>query len=227
MAVYEETGKLIGQRVLPLDGLQAGYRHISLRTEGNFPLSLPTLFCEIILKSYVPDGWSAFVDQLNKPLSQRKAEEALAASLNNASDAGAASSGSSIRRCRGLADPASGSSPSLDSRVTTGTSASGGSEPTGSTTDTTSVASGMSVKLKSPAEAMIPITLAYLREQKSFCKLKHKQEKDLALVKKRQAKEQNLLGEQQSKAMGKVKIDHVKPARSPMIQIGNQRKDLG
>ena len=32
--VYEETGKLIGQRILPLEGLCAGYRHISLRTEG-------------------------------------------------------------------------------------------------------------------------------------------------------------------------------------------------
>ena len=25
IAVYEETGKLIGQRILPLDGLQAGW----------------------------------------------------------------------------------------------------------------------------------------------------------------------------------------------------------
>jgi phosphatidylinositol phospholipase C beta len=56
ISVYEETGKLIGQRVLPLDGLQAGYRHISLRTEGNFPLALPTIFCHIVLKTYVPDG---------------------------------------------------------------------------------------------------------------------------------------------------------------------------
>ena len=56
IAVYEETGKLIGQRILPLDGLQAGYRHISLRTEGNFPLSLPTVFCKLVLKTYVPDG---------------------------------------------------------------------------------------------------------------------------------------------------------------------------
>ena len=56
IAVFEETGKLIGQRILPLDGLQAGYRHISLRTEANFPLSLPTVFCKIVLKTYVPDG---------------------------------------------------------------------------------------------------------------------------------------------------------------------------
>jgi hypothetical protein len=36
--------------------LQAGYRHISLKTEGNFPMSLPMLFCNIELKIYVPDG---------------------------------------------------------------------------------------------------------------------------------------------------------------------------
>ncbi len=35
---------------------QAGYRHISLKTEGNFPMSLPMLFCNIELKIYVPDG---------------------------------------------------------------------------------------------------------------------------------------------------------------------------
>jgi phosphatidylinositol phospholipase C beta len=56
ISVYEETGKMIGQRVLPMDGLQAGYRHISLRTEGNFPLSLPTIFAHIVIKTYVPDG---------------------------------------------------------------------------------------------------------------------------------------------------------------------------
>lgn len=67
IGVFEETGKLIGQRVLPLDGLQAGYRHISLRTEGNFPLSLPTLFCHIVLKTYVPEGLGDFVDALNNP----------------------------------------------------------------------------------------------------------------------------------------------------------------
>lgn len=55
--VYEESGKLLGQRILPLDGLQAGYRHISLKTEANFPMALPMLFCNIELKIYVPDGF--------------------------------------------------------------------------------------------------------------------------------------------------------------------------
>lgn len=45
----------------------SGYRHISLRTEGNFPLSLPTVFCKIVLKTYIPDGFDQFVDALSDP----------------------------------------------------------------------------------------------------------------------------------------------------------------
>lgn len=55
--VYEESGKMIGQRILPLDGLQCGYRHISLKTEANFPLALPMLICKIELQIFVPEGF--------------------------------------------------------------------------------------------------------------------------------------------------------------------------
>ncbi|XP_076235984.1 1-phosphatidylinositol 4,5-bisphosphate phosphodiesterase isoform X1 [Calliopsis andreniformis] len=65
--VYEESGKLLGQRILPLDGLQAGYRHISLKTEANFPMALPMLFCNIELKIYVPDGFEDFMAMLSDP----------------------------------------------------------------------------------------------------------------------------------------------------------------
>ena len=41
-----------------------GYRHISLRTEGNFPLALPMLFCQIDVKIYVPDGLGKTVSSM-------------------------------------------------------------------------------------------------------------------------------------------------------------------
>ncbi|KHJ40937.1 Phosphatidylinositol-specific phospholipase C, X domain protein [Trichuris suis] len=68
-AVYDENGKLLGQRILPLDGLQPGYRHISLRTEINFPMTLPTLFCHIVLKTYIPEGLGDIVEALSDPKS--------------------------------------------------------------------------------------------------------------------------------------------------------------
>ncbi|XP_014211046.1 1-phosphatidylinositol 4,5-bisphosphate phosphodiesterase-like [Copidosoma floridanum] len=65
--VYEESGKLIGQRILPLDGLQVGYRHISLKNEANFPMALPMLFCSIEMSIYVPDGFGDFMAMLSDP----------------------------------------------------------------------------------------------------------------------------------------------------------------
>ncbi len=196
-----------------------------MRTEGNFPLSLPTIFCQIILKSYVPDGLSAFVDQLNKPLLIKKTEDLLN-STNNSSDGGLTSSSSSVRRGR-TADSASASTPSLDAKSSiTTTGASNSSVNTISTTDTNNLASSSSIKSKPPTEIIIPITLEYLREHKNFCKLKHKQDKELTLMKKKHAKEQCLLGEQQSKIMSKAKIDCEKMTRSPMMPSGTARKEL-
>lgn len=68
-AVYDESnGRLLGQRIVPLDGLQSGYRHIALRTDANFPMSLPMLFCNIEIKIYVPDGFQGLYlnNYLNK-----------------------------------------------------------------------------------------------------------------------------------------------------------------
>ncbi|KAI3413707.1 PLC-beta C terminal [Globodera pallida] len=74
-AVYDENGKQLGQRILPLDGLQSGYRHISLRTEHNQAMALPTLFVHLQLKTYVPDEFSGFVDALADPRAYLSAQE--------------------------------------------------------------------------------------------------------------------------------------------------------
>uniref|UniRef100_A0A7E4W1T5 Phosphoinositide phospholipase C n=1 Tax=Panagrellus redivivus TaxID=6233 RepID=A0A7E4W1T5_PANRE len=80
-AVYDENNKQLGQRILPLDGLQAGYRHISLRTESTMPMTLPSLFVHLVLKTYVPDELSGLVDALADPRAylsnQEKRKEAL------------------------------------------------------------------------------------------------------------------------------------------------------
>ncbi|XP_063983769.1 1-phosphatidylinositol 4,5-bisphosphate phosphodiesterase-like [Diachasmimorpha longicaudata] len=81
--VYDESGKLLGQRILPLDGLQAGYRHISLKTEANFPMALPMLFCNIEIKIYVPDGFGDFMAMLSDPGGFAKAAEKQAENMKN------------------------------------------------------------------------------------------------------------------------------------------------
>lgn len=80
-AVYDDNNKMLGQRILPFEDLQAGYRHIALRTEGNFPMTLPMLFCKIELKVYIPDGLDGFMEALSDPLKYLSAQEKRAEQL--------------------------------------------------------------------------------------------------------------------------------------------------
>ena len=47
LAAFEESGRLLGHRVLPVVGLRPGYRHVSLRNESGQPLGLSTLFVKV------------------------------------------------------------------------------------------------------------------------------------------------------------------------------------
>ncbi|XP_049835190.1 1-phosphatidylinositol 4,5-bisphosphate phosphodiesterase classes I and II [Schistocerca gregaria] len=68
IAAYEESGRLIGHRVLPVVGLCPGYRHIALRNESGQPLPLATLFVHVVVKDYVPDTMSDFAEALANPI---------------------------------------------------------------------------------------------------------------------------------------------------------------
>lgn len=68
IAAYEENGKFLGHRVLPVIGLCPGYRHVSLRNELGQAIPLATLFLCIIVKDYVPDGLSDFAEALANPI---------------------------------------------------------------------------------------------------------------------------------------------------------------
>uniref|UniRef100_A0A8C1WU82 Phosphoinositide phospholipase C n=1 Tax=Cyprinus carpio TaxID=7962 RepID=A0A8C1WU82_CYPCA len=55
IAVYEEGGKFIGHRIIPVSAIRPGYRYIGLRNEKNQALTLPAIFVYIEVKDYVPD----------------------------------------------------------------------------------------------------------------------------------------------------------------------------
>ena len=73
--VYDENDKLLGQRILPFNDLQMGYRHVALKTEANFPMALSMLFVQIDVKIYVPDGFGDFMDALSDPRAFASAQE--------------------------------------------------------------------------------------------------------------------------------------------------------
>uniref|UniRef100_A0A669CGJ2 Phosphoinositide phospholipase C n=1 Tax=Oreochromis niloticus TaxID=8128 RepID=A0A669CGJ2_ORENI len=58
IAVFEEGGKFIGHRIIPVSAIRPGYHYISLRNEKNQSLTLPALFVYVEVKDYVPDTFA-------------------------------------------------------------------------------------------------------------------------------------------------------------------------
>uniref|UniRef100_H2YFI8 Phosphoinositide phospholipase C n=1 Tax=Ciona savignyi TaxID=51511 RepID=H2YFI8_CIOSA len=52
IAVMETNGSMLGQRFLPVDALKPGYRYITLRNEGNQPLTMPSIFIHLQVGDY-------------------------------------------------------------------------------------------------------------------------------------------------------------------------------
>uniref|UniRef100_A0A8B9RLT9 Phosphoinositide phospholipase C n=1 Tax=Astyanax mexicanus TaxID=7994 RepID=A0A8B9RLT9_ASTMX len=68
IAVFEEGGKFIGHRIIPVSAIRPGYRYIGLRNEKNQSLTLPALFVYIEVKDYVPDTFADVIEALSNPI---------------------------------------------------------------------------------------------------------------------------------------------------------------
>ncbi|ROI68678.1 1-phosphatidylinositol 4,5-bisphosphate phosphodiesterase beta-1, partial [Anabarilius grahami] len=68
IAVFEEGGKFIGHRIIPVSAIRPGYRYIGLRNEKNQALILPAIFVYIEVKDYVPDTFADVIEALSNPI---------------------------------------------------------------------------------------------------------------------------------------------------------------
>uniref|UniRef100_A0A671TVU4 1-phosphatidylinositol 4,5-bisphosphate phosphodiesterase n=1 Tax=Sparus aurata TaxID=8175 RepID=A0A671TVU4_SPAAU len=68
IAVYEDGGKFIGHRIIPVSAIRPGYHYISLRNEKNQALTLPALFVYVEVKDYVPDTFADVIEALSNPI---------------------------------------------------------------------------------------------------------------------------------------------------------------
>ncbi|XP_063300082.1 1-phosphatidylinositol 4,5-bisphosphate phosphodiesterase beta-4 isoform X2 [Pelobates fuscus] len=180
IAVYDDNNKLIGQRILPLDGLQAGYRHISLRNEGNKPVSLPTVFCNIVLKTYVPDGFGDIVDALSDPkkflsITEKRADQMRAMGIET-SDIADVPNDNSKNDKKGKVNNAK-------TNVTPQSS----SELRPATTST----SGTGLESKRVMELVPQVKLEELKQMKAYIKQLKKQQKEVNALKKKHGKEES------------------------------------
>ncbi|KAF3707964.1 1-phosphatidylinositol 4,5-bisphosphate phosphodiesterase beta-1 [Channa argus] len=68
IAAFEEGGKFIGHRIIPVSAIRPGYRYIGLRNEKNQSLILPAVFAYIEVKDYVPDTFADVIEALSNPI---------------------------------------------------------------------------------------------------------------------------------------------------------------
>ncbi|XP_051510552.1 1-phosphatidylinositol 4,5-bisphosphate phosphodiesterase beta-4-like isoform X2 [Myxocyprinus asiaticus] len=196
IAVYDDNNKLIGQRILPLDGLQAGYRHISLRNEGNKPLSLPTVFCNIVLKTYVPDGFGAIVDALSDPkkfltIAEKRADQMRALGIETSDIADVPNESSKSDKKGKINQVKTNVTPQMSSEMNATTNNIG--------------------ETKRDHSAVVnQVNIEDLKQMKMFIKLMKKQQKELNTLKKRHAKEHNAMQKSHCTQVDKMIAQHDK-----------------
>uniref|UniRef100_A0A8C5GK89 1-phosphatidylinositol 4,5-bisphosphate phosphodiesterase n=1 Tax=Gouania willdenowi TaxID=441366 RepID=A0A8C5GK89_GOUWI len=91
IAVFEEGGKFIGHRIIPVSAIRPGYHYISLRNEKNQSLTLPALFVYVEVKDYVPDTFADVIEALSNPiryvnLMEQRANQLAALTLEEGGD---------------------------------------------------------------------------------------------------------------------------------------------
>uniref|UniRef100_A0A3Q3FKF9 1-phosphatidylinositol 4,5-bisphosphate phosphodiesterase n=1 Tax=Labrus bergylta TaxID=56723 RepID=A0A3Q3FKF9_9LABR len=62
IAVFEENGKFIGHRILPVSAIRPGYHYINLKNELNQPLLLPTLLVYTEAQDYIPNEHQEYAE---------------------------------------------------------------------------------------------------------------------------------------------------------------------
>ncbi|XP_016104867.1 1-phosphatidylinositol 4,5-bisphosphate phosphodiesterase beta-4-like isoform X2 [Sinocyclocheilus grahami] len=196
IAVYDDNNKLIGQRILPLDGLQAGYRHISLRNEGNKPLSLPTVFCNIVLKTYVPDGFGAIVDALSDPkkfltIAEKRADQMRALGIETSDIADVPN-----ESCK---SDKKGKVSQVKTNVTPQSSS-----------DVNATQNNVSENKRDNFSILNLVNIEDLKQMKTFIKLMKKQQKELNTLKKRHAKEHNAMQKSHCTQVDRMVAQHDK-----------------
>ncbi|KAM9431728.1 1-phosphatidylinositol 4,5-bisphosphate phosphodiesterase beta-3 [Clarias gariepinus] len=68
VAVFEENGKFIGHRILPVVALRPGYHYINLKNELNQPLLFASLFVYTEVQDYIPNEHQEYAEALTNPI---------------------------------------------------------------------------------------------------------------------------------------------------------------
>uniref|UniRef100_H3C925 1-phosphatidylinositol 4,5-bisphosphate phosphodiesterase n=1 Tax=Tetraodon nigroviridis TaxID=99883 RepID=H3C925_TETNG len=208
IVVFEENGKFVGHRILPVSAIRPGFHYINLKNELNQPLLLPSLLVYTEAQDYIPNEHQEYAEALTNPIKHisqmHKRETQLAVLLEDNSEH--------------VPDQPGDGEPGKESEAVPGGPSPFHGPPLHSSEDAPDI-----IKLPSSAQSqksdLIATVLAdvqpqwveELKQQKNYVKLLKKQSKELKEQKKKHLKKVwNLSKEQKS--------------RSSQIQSDSQRR---
>ncbi|XP_054907003.1 1-phosphatidylinositol 4,5-bisphosphate phosphodiesterase beta-3 isoform X2 [Poeciliopsis prolifica] len=185
ISAFEDNGRFIGYRILPVSSLKRGYRYINLRTEFNQPLLMASLLVYTEAKDYVPNQHMEYIEALTNPIkhiNQLDAREMQLAALLEEAD-------NKNTLCEESADYSNELQDIPDSLPSP--------EPTLPTSPIEETPDWLPSPVQSPTEEdfIVPIvkdipslTLEELNQHKNLTKLKKKQIKDFSELQKKNQK---------------------------------------
>ncbi|CDQ96817.1 unnamed protein product [Oncorhynchus mykiss] len=208
IAAFEEGGKFIGHRIIPVPAIRPGYRYIGLRNEKNQSLILPAVFVYIEVKDYVPDTFADVIEALSNPiryvnLLEQRSQQLAALTLEegeeetskeieaNADQPGLAEPKANLRSApleNGLSP-----SPAVTPRTLTNTPQSATTEPTKPAAKTEDMVQSVLIDMKAATLEELRQHKLIVREQKRHYRemkdvVKRHQKKTLEMVKEQTTK---------------------------------------
>ncbi|KAF5920310.1 hypothetical protein HPG69_017878, partial [Diceros bicornis minor] len=189
IAAFEEGGKFVGHRILPVSAIRSGYHYICLRNEANQPLCLPALLIYTEASDYIPDDHQDYAEALINPIKHVSLMDQRAKQL--AALIGESEAQAGPETCQETQSQQLGSQ--LTPNPTPGPVDASPRRPPGPVTSPTSPSLGSPGQrddlVASILSEVTPAPLDELRGHKALVKLRSRQERDLReLQKKHQRK---------------------------------------
>uniref|UniRef100_A0A2K6LJF2 1-phosphatidylinositol 4,5-bisphosphate phosphodiesterase n=1 Tax=Rhinopithecus bieti TaxID=61621 RepID=A0A2K6LJF2_RHIBE len=185
IAAFEEGGKFVGHRILPVSAIRSGYHYVCLRNEANQPLCLPALLIYTEASDYIPDDHQDYAEALINPIKHVSLMDQRARQLAALIGESEAQAGQEM--CQDTQSQQLGSQ--LSPNPTPSPLDASPRRPPGPTTSPTSTS------LSSPGQRddliasilseVAPTPLDELRGHKALVKLQSRQERDLRELRKK------------------------------------------
>uniref|UniRef100_H9H683 Phosphoinositide phospholipase C n=1 Tax=Monodelphis domestica TaxID=13616 RepID=H9H683_MONDO len=213
IAAFEEGGKFVGHRILPVSAIRSGYHYICLRNEANQPLCLPALLIYTEASDYIPDDHQDYAEALFNPIKHvslmDQRSKQLAALIGESE---AAPETPEERPSRQLGPQLS--TGSVQSPQEPGASRTHG--PSTSPTSPSISRPGQCDELIASLLGEVSVTpLAELRVHKALLKLRNRQERDLRELQKKQQRKAAAFLRRLHSHLAQYRADMEKRAWSP------------